>query len=310
MTQGLKKNIIIGNPLEQSLSPQMHNFVYSKMGIDNEFIFLKKELILQELKDFVNSNKYSSLTVTIPFKETIIQYLNSLEVKAKKIGAVNTVVKKYNIQGDYNTLIGYNTDWLGGLIPIYEKISRQKFIFSKKEDLDKVLSSTFLKNKKVILFGSGGAARALAYAVLLAGADLYIVSRNIEKAISFKADLLLNFSNSLIQILQDKDTFLKSLLSTTDLIINSTPMGMGSLESVSPLDSLEENLSSQTILFDAVYKPLWTKFLNQGKAKKCSIINGLEMLVWQAVFQFQLQTNHFPKVEYFWESLDIYLKNT
>lgn len=303
MPSKTKLNLIIGNPLEQSLSPQIHNFVYQKLELQDRFKFSKKSLEAQELEGFVKSKKFENLTVTIPFKEKIISLLDAVDSRAKKIQAVNTVIKQKNQQGK-DLLVGYNTDWLGGLIPIYEKVLNKKFNYNSNQDLENLLASKFLENQKVILFGAGGAGRALGYGVLEVGAGLVIVNRTLSKAEKLKSDLKKLFPDAKITAVASASQGLSRLIKDSKVLINSTSLGMLDLKHKSPLNLPEDCFLAGSVFFDAVYKPLKTKFLQQGEKAGAKLINGLEMLVWQAVFQFQLQTKEFAKVDYFWQSLD------
>src|SRR3989344_6026284 len=149
ITAKTKLCIIIGDPVEHSLSPVMHNAAYQALGIDNEFVFVASQVKVAHVKDVVTAMRvmgFRGLTCTIPHKIAVMKYLDKIDPIAQKIGAVNTVVNENGI------LTGYNTDWLGTVIPL-EKHGT-------------------LKNKKVALIGAGGAARACGYGVIEKGATL------------------------------------------------------------------------------------------------------------------------------------------
>ncbi len=295
-----KLNLIIGNPVEHSLSPKLHNFVYQKMGIEKDFVFLASSLETKNLELFLKNMKninLNSLTVTIPFKEKVMEFLDEISPVASTIGAVNTIIKKDQ------KLVGDNTDWLGTLIPLYEKWTNSEFKYQNEIDLQNLLQKPFLKNQKTILFGSGGASRAMAFAVLKAGSDLTIISRNLEKAQKIKLDLEKDFPNNKIKAILGNSTEIKDEIITSKILINATPLGMGKLQNQSSMDDLEDLIKPEMIFFDAVYKPFETKFLKSASAKKAKTINGLEMLIWQAVFQFKLQTKQFAEVDFFREGL-------
>src|SRR3990167_7491456 len=133
-----KMCIIIGDPVEHSLSPAMHNAGYEALGIDDQFVFTAATVKSENLKKVIKAVQamgICGLTCTIPHKIEVMQYLDEIDEVAKKIGAVNTVL---NMSGK---LIGYNTDWLGVIKPL-EKYSK-------------------LRGKKVAVIGAGGAARAM-----------------------------------------------------------------------------------------------------------------------------------------------------
>ncbi len=254
--------IIIGDPVDHSLSPAMHNAAYEKLKIDNEFVYLGANVKIDEVKNAVQamrSLQLRGLTCTMPHKIEVMRYLDKIDPVAKKIGAVNTVV---NVEG---VLIGYNTDWLGVVIPL-EKI-------------------TSLKNKKVAVLGAGGAARAILYGVLEKKAKVTIFNRTLGKAQELAKEFHCEVAN-----LDDI-----SEIKNFHIIINATAMGMKPLENESPLQ--ENVLSDKQIVFDIVYIPYETKLLKQAKKKGAEIIRGIEMLLYQGVAQFKLYTNRKAPVE-------------
>ncbi len=332
-----KLNLIIGDPVEHSLSPKIHNFVYAEFGLANKYLFERQKVETTNLSKFiqkVRSENINGLAVTIPHKQKIMEFLDEIDPVAKKIGSVNTVVNKNGC------LIGYNTDWLGTLFPIYESLTeinlsssfpkietfrdslKDQFDFSKikvknnqqtkKLTLEEIQDSQFLKDQSVLLIGAGGAARGMAYAVLAAGADLLIQNRTKTKAEELRGDLWQIFPKSQIEVvdleyfqilfqsnfqLKNKLNFFLGQATSSEtfnpqgkflpkIIINSTSIGMGKLKDKLPIH--ENLINSEQILFDAVYSPLETKFIQVGKQKEAQIISGLEMLIWQAYFQMEL----------------------
>jgi shikimate dehydrogenase len=131
--------MVIGDPVEHSLSPRMHNAGYRALGIDNEFVYVARKVKTDDLADFVKGVRaigIRGVSCTIPHKIKIMKFLDEIDATAREIGAVNTVVN------EKGKLKGYNTDWLGAVASLEETIS--------------------LKNKKVALIGAGGVARAIA----------------------------------------------------------------------------------------------------------------------------------------------------
>jgi len=188
----------------------------------------------------------------------IIKFLDEIDETAQIIGAVNTVV---NEEG---RLKGYNTDWLGAVIPIEESIS--------------------LKNKKVALIGAGGVARAIAYGVVKKNALLTIFNRSIKNAKTLAREFggKAFTSNELGRI---KDM---------DIIFNATPVGMHPDEDKSPIP--KELITKRHIVFDVIYKPYETKLLREAKEQGAQVIHGVEMLFHQGIAQFKLYTgNEAPK---------------
>lgn len=163
--KNIKKCIIIGDPVEHSLSPVMHNKGYESLGIDNQYIFDKINVKEEELDEFINdlkiiNEKYKSfvgLTCTMPHKINIIKYLDKINEEAKIIGAVNSVLfngKEY---------IGYNTDWFGIEYPFVKR-------------------NIELKNKKVAILGAGGASRSAIYTFKKNNSVISVFNRTKEKA--------------------------------------------------------------------------------------------------------------------------------
>ncbi|MFH2105354.1 MAG: shikimate dehydrogenase [Parcubacteria group bacterium] len=255
ITGKIKECIIIGDPVEHSLSPVMHNAAYRELGLEGQYVFKAERVKSGEVGKMVNRVRKEGvrgLTCTAPHKEEVMQYLDEIDPIAKKIGAVNTVVN------DNGVLTGYNTDWLGTVMPL-EKVTK-------------------LSGKKVALLGAGGAARAMAYGVVEKGAELKIYNRTVEKAKELASELGCR-AGSLDEIREVKDC---------NIILNSTAVGMGERtgESLVP----EKYLTDKHIVMDAVYVPLKTKLLTDAQLKGAQIILGTEMLLCQGVAQFELYT--------------------
>ena len=254
--------IIIGDPVEHSLSPAMHNAAYEALGIDNDYVFTAAHVLPENLEAVVLSVRVMGirgLTVTIPHKVEIMQYLDEIDPIAKNIGAVNTVVN------DNGVLKGYNTDWIGAVTPLE--------------------MYTPLAGKRIALLGAGGAARAIAYGVTKKKAQLTIYNRNLQSAQELATELGA----------QAKDLTDMSGLLEDDIIINSTSVGMGDLAGTSLVPPTL--LRKKHIVFDAIYKPHETQLIKDAKAVGAQIIYGYEMLLHQGVAQFELYTNKTPPVE-------------
>jgi shikimate dehydrogenase len=267
LEKNLRKScLIIGDPIRHSLSPAMHNAGYKALGIDNQYIFLPAEVKARELKNAVKAVKaldIRGVSCTMPHKQAIIKYIDRIDPAAKIIGAVNTVVN------DGGKLTGYNTDWIGAIIP-----------------LEKVIGKTGgLKNKKAALLGTGGAARAIAFGLTKKGAKLKIFGRNIAKAKKLAKEFKVSFG-SFLDIHE---------LINFDIIINATPIGMKPDANKTPVP--KEFLHEDQIVLDAVYAPGMTKLLKDAKIKGAKIISGIEMLLYQGAAQFELYTGKKAPVE-------------
>jgi len=249
--------MIIGDPVAHSLSPAMHNAGYEALGIDNQFVFLGAKVKVEDVGVAVQSMRkmgIHGLACTIPHKTEVMKYLDEIDETARKIGAVNTVLNQNG------KLIGFNTDWLGAVIPL-EKI-------------------TSLSGKKVLVLGAGGASRAVVFGLKNRGAKVKIFNRTKEKAI----ELAKEFS------CQATDLKIKSEIKDFDIIINTTSVGMKPLENETPIST--KFITDKQIVFDIVYVPFETKLLREAKKRGATIIHGIEMLLHQGTAQFKIFTGH------------------
>ncbi len=247
--------IIIGDPVEHSLSPAMHNAAYEAIGVDDRFVFTAAQVKTEQIKtviDAVRAMGIRGLTCTIPHKIEVVKYLDEVDPIAQKIGAVNTIVN------DTGKLKGYNTDWIGTVIPLEKK--------------------TQLAGKRVALIGAGGAARAIAYGVTSKGALLTVFNRTTENA----QDLQKDFGAEIREL----DSI--ALVQDQDIIINATPIGMGEQKNETPVPA--DYLKADHIVFDAVYSPKQTRLIKEATEKGAKVVYGLEMLLYQGIAQFELYT--------------------
>ncbi|HTA82379.1 MAG TPA: shikimate dehydrogenase [Bacteroidia bacterium] len=253
MATNAKICLVIGDPVAQSLSPAMHNAAYKALGIDTEYTFSAQKVTPEELADFINEARTGvhAMAVTIPHKETIIPHLDILDGMARVIGAVNTV---FSVKGK---LIGYNTDCSGAI-----------------ESLKK---HTSLVDKKVVVLGSGGSSRAIAYGLLAEKSKVNICSRNNERA----KELAEDFGCEFAEWNKRNDS-----ASEADIIINTTPIGKDGKEL--PID--ESVISKGQVVFDINYSLNGTSVLNAAREKNAIAIDGLEMLLRQGMLQFEIYT--------------------
>lgn len=258
----------IGDPIIHSLSPIMHNAGYKALGIDDQYAYISALVKDDDIKYSVLGMRafhFRGMSCTTPHKQSVMEFLDTIDPIAQKIGAVNTVVN------DEGKLTGYNTDWIG-VITALQKI-------------------TEIKGKKVAIIGAGGAARAMVYGLVANGAEVTIYNRTLEKAeqiahdFSCKAELLNKLNH----------------IGKANIIINATTVGMTPNEANSPVP--EEYLRNEHIILDAVYFPKETLLLRQAKEKGATIISGLEMLLYQGAAQFELYTGHRAPVDVMREAL-------
>lgn len=254
--------VIIGDPVDHSLSPAMHNAAYTALGIDDQFVFTAAHVSVDKIQEAVQAVRtlgIRGLTCTIPHKMEVIPYLDTVDPIAQRIGAVNTVVNNNGI------LTGYNTDWLGTVLPL-ENV-------------------TSLAGKKVALIGAGGAARAMAYGVTQRGAHVTIFNRT-QKNAEILAQEVGGQARSIKDINQ---------VSKHDIVINATSLGMGTKKDETPVPS--QFLHKNQIIFDAVYAPRETRFITEASQAGAYCIYGLEMLLYQGIEQFELYTGKKAPIE-------------
>ena len=264
---------IIGYPLSHSLSPSMHNFIYQKLGI--EILYKKWEIEEQNLElhiEKINNDDFVGANVTVPYKEKIVPFLDGIKDEAKFTGAVNTIVR------NNNQLIGYNTD-----------------VFGIKETLDIQFKSDDINN--AVIFGAGGAAKAALYVLFQKGLkNLTIINRTKANAVKM-VDQFNNFNFEHSVLTFNEIPQIKTACQSTDLIINTTILGMkgSGYEDISPVDSTFIN--SNSIIFDMVYNPTKTQLIKIALDKNANIIEGLNMLVYQAIKSIELWTGISPSFD-------------
>ena len=245
---------VIGNPINHSLSPLLHNTGYRALAIDNKFVYTAFNVKASELEQAVNAFRVfgiKGISVTIPHKIEIVKFLDSIDDAAKKIGAVNTII---NYDGK---LTGTNTDYLGIFNP-----------------LNKVVT---LENKKVAILGSGGASRAAIYAMKNANAKVTIFNRTIHKA-----EELANEFDVCAESLINKDK-----IKDFDIVINCTSLGL-KVEDKPVL--LARDMHSKQVVFDSIYNQYETALLKEAKAAGARTLHGVEMFLEQGMEQFKLYT--------------------
>ena len=249
---------VIGYPVKHSLSPVMHNFWFQKLGLKG--VYGSFEVPPEEFENAVKAIKVlgiKGVSITIPHKEKALELADEVEESAQKISAVNT----FKLENGH--LKGYNTDWIG-----VQKAFEAKGIN--------------LKDKKVVILGAGGASKAVCFAVKnMQAKSIEVYNRTFEKALQ----LAEKFS-----VIPKK--WEEVFLAKGDVLINTTSIGLESNQS--PVE--EEVISRFSVFMDVVYTPLKTKFLKLAE-KYGTIIDGLEMLIYQGAKQFEIWTGVYPPIE-------------
>ena len=264
---------IIGYPLSHTLSPSMHNFIYQKLGIDVEY--KKWEISPNNLKSHIekiNNENFIGANITVPYKEKIVPLLDEIRNEAKFTGAVNTIVK------NNNKLIGYNTD-----------------VYGIEQTLDIKLKNDVINN--AVIFGAGGAAKAAFFVLLQRGLNnLTIVNRTKSNALKMISKFNnVNCDQTIINL--NEKSQIKSACLSADLIINTTILGMkgSGYEDISPIDSTF--IDSNSVIFDMVYNPTKTPLIKIALERNANIIEGLDMLVYQAIKSIELWTGIRPSFD-------------
>ena len=252
---------IIGNPVSHTLSPVMHNGAFAELG-ENSLYLPFPVVDLEAGMVGLKALGVKGVSVTIPYKEAVIPLLDEIETVARKIGAVNTIEIK-DVDGK-KQLCGSNTDWVGANRALAEKV--------------------VLSGASVVLLGAGGSARAIGFGLQQEGAQVVLCSRTESRGRALAAEL-----GCLWHPLDDADTL------QGDVLVNATSVGMQPKIDVSPVP--QAILARFQVVMDIVYAPLETRLLREAKAAGCSVINGLEMLLYQGVAQFELWTGKTAPVE-------------
>lgn len=254
---------VIGDPIAQSKSPDMHNAWFGELGIDATYIPLHvKE---EDLAQAVSSLKLlgaSGWNVTIPHKQTIIPLLDELDEMAEKMGAVNTVVRTPD-----GKLKGYNTDGTG-------------FVRS----LEAVIGSN-LREEPLLVIGAGGAARGIVHALHATGyQDITVANRTLTKAQVIIDEIGTGKAISIEEAAANLQRY--------KIFVQTTPAGMTTGDTELPFAM--DQFPMQAIAADIVYNPLMTPFLRAAEEKQATIVNGLGMFVHQGAIAFEYWLQQYP----------------
>ena len=241
---------VIGNPVRHSLSPIMHNRAFSHIGYNAVYLALPVENVAGAVSG-IRAFGIRGVSVTIPHKVAIMDYLDEIDENAARIGAINTVVNREGV------LHGCNTDAWGAVKALTEQSQ--------------------VAGKTVGIIGAGGAARAIGFGVISEGARVIILNRTREKG------------EKLAQVLGGEfQPLTPALRLNCDILINTTPVGMIPDSGMSPIPP--KALTKEMVVMDIVYNPLKTKLLQDAEAAGCPTIEGTAMFVYQGVSQFELWT--------------------
>jgi len=261
---------VIGDPIEHTMSPVMHNAVLKEMGMDYVYVAfqVKKEGLSEAIQGMRGLN-IRGLNVTIPHKVAIIPLLDRLDHLAELIGAVNTVVN------DNGVLTGYNTDAGGFLQALLER-------------------GVEPKGKNVVILGAGGASRAISFILAERGSSLVILNRTLDKARECASRIGEVFQGEVKALEFDSENLAKAL-TEADILVNTTSVGMYPDTDKTPVNS--DLLRPGLIVVDIVYNPIKTKLLRAAEAVGAKTVGGLNMLAWQGALAFELFTGRKAPVD-------------
>jgi shikimate dehydrogenase/3-dehydroquinate dehydratase type I len=255
---------IVGSDVGRSLSPQIHNRAFAACGLDAVYVPLSTD----DLASLLSARRALGLagfSVTRPYKVEILGRLDAIDDEAAAAGSVNTVVA----EGD--RLRGFSTDGVGVVAPLEKQLA--------------------LEGAAVLVLGAGGAARAAAHALRKEGAAVTLLARDPEKA-----------AEAARAIGCDYGPLGSAGERSFDAAVNATPLGGGSLQDETPLPASAWRAGA--VAFDMVYDPLETRFLREAKASGARTVGGLEMLLHQAVGQFEAWTGMSAPLEVMRQALD------
>lgn len=252
---------LIGEPVEHSFSPPMHNEAFKTLGLD--YVYVPFNVSPDNLKSAIegaNSLNIQGLNVTIPHKINVINYLKELDPIAELIGAVNTI--------DFKNLKGYNTDGIGCIRAIEEV--------------------TKIKDKNIVVAGAGGAARAIVFYLAKYGAEeVNILNRNLKKAENLANDLL---ASNLISNVNSSDiSEISKFISDADILIDTTPVGMHPNVSDEPIVKAAD-IHEELVVNDIVYNPNETVLLKEAIKANAKVVYGIKMLLYQGAESFKIWT--------------------
>ena len=257
---------IIGDPIDHVMSPIMHNRVFQKHQLD--YIYIPFHVTANSLQKVILGLRNTNLegfNVTIPHKVSIIPLLDEMDPLAKQIGAVNTVKIKEG------RLIGKNTDSEGAI----------KSLVDNHVELD---------NRRITILGSGGAARAIAFGLVTHSPQITIINRSRPSLNSLIHDVRKATNVILAGEYFGNADSVRIIMQNTDLLINTTPLGMAPNKQESPIPA--SWLHPEMTVFDIIYNPLKTQLMQDAENNGCLVIGGLEMLVNQGALAFEWWTQH------------------
>lgn len=265
---------VFGWPVAHSLSPPMHNAAFAALHLD--WVYLPFPVRPEDLGRAVQSLSALGIVgvnLTIPHKEQVLPFLDEITEEARLVGAVNTV---HCVEG---RLIGDNTDGRG----FYEPLRA---------------SGIPVHGRDVVVFGAGGAARAVVFQLIRQGARVLLINRTRERAEKLARDVYrAGFLEECVRViaLEDTGALVRAIRNAT-LLVHTTRAGMypdsDALPPI-PLEALHRDL----LVYDLVYNPMDTRLLQEARCRGCAVLTGVQMLVYQGAIAFQRWTGRWPPTQ-------------
>ena len=255
----MKKFLVIGNPIEHSLSPTLHNYWIKNNGIDA--IYEKQKLNENELEQIillVKEKKIDGINVTVPFKTAIIPFLDELSIEAKSTQSVNTIFLKEN------KVMGHNTDIVG----FEASIKKSKYN---------------LVNKEVLILGAGGVVPSIIFALKKMKVSKITISNRTKKN-----------AENLEKLFENIEIIEWGVVPNFDMIINATSVGLKKEDDIN-IDF--SSISKNKFFYDVIYNPKETRFLKTGKNLGNVILNGKLMFIYQALSAFNIWHGIRPDID-------------
>ena len=262
---------VIGNPIEHSLSPVIHNAAFNHLGLNYVYVAFKVRDVSSAIAG-VRGLGIKGVSITIPHKVEVIKYVDEIDEVADRTGSINTIVN------DGKRLKGYTTDGIAALRSLEEK-------------------GVSLSNKKIFIMGSGGAARAIAFALIMKRNPASLIIGGI---IQQEVDKLVQDISSTKKISQAKgfitnEKSLEKQMQDIDILIQCTPVGMHPKTDNTPVP--KRLLRDSIAVFDIIYNPVKTRLIRDAEETGCVVVSGIDMFVYQAALQFELWTGEIAPIK-------------
>ncbi len=271
ITSSTKICAVIGNPVGHSMSPAIHNAALNLLNLDLVYVAFKVEDLKNAMAGMRALASFRGMSVTIPHKIEVIQYVDEINDLDRSIGSINTVVN------ENGKLVGMGTDGPGALKALVD-------------------AGVELSGKCVAMVGAGGVARAIAFTLIQKAGVRKVSLLDIdEQMLQGLADDLRSGTSAEIESFISNSDSIATVMGYADVVVNCTPIGMHPNEGVSIIPA--ELFRNGQAVFDVVYNPIETKLLRDAKARDLIAVSGVEMFINQAAIQFEYFTGVGAPVE-------------